>query len=259
MSAIFSRRLTDRAAPAPIRGGRRPDLAVAPPDRSAGAGGVHGEHGTGRPPLARSAHPPTPLSDVAVRLALRLRASLSGSSSAVVFTGLAEREGVSRTTAEVALALATGSEAPVLLLDGNFRAPSLHTRFGLSRIPGLSDVVEKRASLDEAVAVSPQPSLFVLPAGRPVPHGLATLSAAECVRVLSELRERFRMVVIDCAPLGRFADGAVLAAQADGVVVVAESGRHRKSELRGLKEELDALGARTLGVLLSEREGGTPR
>jgi receptor protein-tyrosine kinase len=208
-----------------------------------------------RPSAAPGHSRTTALSEGAARLAVRLRAAVSRSPSVVAFTGLAEREGVSTVAAEAAIALAQCSEHPVLLVDANLRAPSLHTRFEVKREPGLSDVVGKRAAIHEAVTGSALPSLFLLPAGTPVADGLATLSTAECRGVLRELRQQFGIVVVDCAPLGRFADAALLAAEAEGVVVVLAGGVHRKSELRRFTEELDAMGAKVLGVLLSERAG----
>jgi capsular exopolysaccharide synthesis family protein len=165
---------------------------------------------------------------------------------------MARREGVSAVASQVALGFAKLKEEPVVLVDANLRHPSLHSRYEMQRAPGFSDVIGRQATIEDAIRHSEIGSLYVLPAGTAVANSLSVLSSAECSDTLRCLRERFRVVIIDTSPIARFADATLVASRADGVVVITAAGRHREAEFRQLERYLNGIGARALGLLLSE-------
>jgi protein-tyrosine kinase len=58
-------------------------------------------------------------------------------------------------------------------------------------------------------------------------------------------------VVLDAAPVTAVADATILAARVDGMLLVVDSGRTRRDPARRAKEQLDRVGARILGVVLT--------
>jgi cellulose biosynthesis protein BcsQ len=61
----------------------------------------------------------------------------------------------------------------------------------------------------------------------------------------------YDFVVVDTPPLLAFTDGAVVAAQCDGVVLVARSGKVRSDELESAVASLQKVGARILGPMFT--------
>jgi hypothetical protein len=70
--------------------------------------------------------------------------------------------------------------------------------------------------------------------------------------VLGELLGNADIVVIDSPPLLAVTDAAVLAAKADGVVLVTALGETHRGAAHRAKELLDASGARLLGVVVNK-------
>ena len=196
----------------------------------------------------------TAVSDAAIRLAAKLRASFSPGHKVIVFTSAVSGEGVTETAGQVAHALTQMEQGPILLLDANLRFPSLHSKFKIHQIPGLSDLISKQAKLEETVFPTDVAGLSLLPAGVAAEDSLALLSSAEWPSLLQVLRERFQFVIVDSASVLQFADIALIAPRADGVVIVMAAGERSRQELLQTKRMLDGLKANLLGVVLSEKE-----
>ena len=194
-----------------------------------------------------------PISEDAVRLAARLKASFTDSDKMILFTGAVEREGVSTVAAQVAIALAQMDLGPVLLLDANLHAPSLHASFKVEQIPGLSDLIEKKAILEEAIHSTQFSLLSILPVGSTTVNSLSLFSSAGCSLLMEALRERFRFVIIDSSPILKFVDTTLLTSRFDGVVIAIAAGERRQSEVFEVKRILDGLRANIIGIVLCEK------
>jgi len=188
---------------------------------------------------------------------------------AIMVTSAVQREGKSTTAANLAVALARAGSV-VALVDLDLRRPSLASLFGIHRLSGLTDVVVKKATLDDALvgielpAVIPdQPALsgdqtklrgalYVLPTGPlPVSPGEFVASDALASRVLEPLRKRFDYVLADSPPMCVVGDAAALCARVDGVVIVARLGIVNRPALRDLKRQLAAGPAPALGCVIT--------
>jgi tyrosine-protein kinase len=77
-------------------------------------------------------------------------AHLEQPAHSVMFTSAVEKEGKSTTVANLAVALARAGRR-VVLVDLDFRNPSLHRFFGLASTPGLTDVVLGRNALKDVI------------------------------------------------------------------------------------------------------------
>lgn len=178
---------------------------------------------------------------------------------AIVVTGPLLQEGASSITANLAVAIAsTGRD--VVVVDGNLREPVMTDIFELAPAMGLTDVLLGRAQLTEVLRVHDvHPRLQVLTAGQKVPNQVELLSSQAMRRLLEVLVED-ALVLIDAPPILSVTDAALLAASADGVIVVATPGRTTQDHLA---EALDSLGhvhGTVLGVVLNRvpppRNGG---
>jgi Mrp family chromosome partitioning ATPase len=92
----------------------------------------------------------------------------------------------------------------------------------------------------------------VLPAGRPHPDPMASLTSDRMRRLLDEAREAFDWVIIDTPPIVLLPDARVLAAMADGVVLVI---RARSTPVALVKRAIETVGTNhTLGVVLNQTD-----
>jgi succinoglycan biosynthesis transport protein ExoP len=187
----------------------------------------------------------------------------------LMFTSAGEQEGKSTTVSNLAVALARGGNS-VAVVDLDLRQPTVSSLFNIFSLSGLTDVVVRKATLEqELVRVdidhvgsrtaqqgvqTPQQAapLFVLPSG-PLPASPAEFVGSEAVvaLVLEPLRKQVDYVLIDTPPMGAVADASIVAGRADGIVIVSRVGLAARPDLRELKRQLDGIATPTLGVVIT--------
>jgi capsular exopolysaccharide synthesis family protein len=142
---------------------------------------------------------------------------------AIAFTSALSGEGKTTTAVNVALTLGRGGRNRVLLVDADLRRPSVHRMLGLRPRAGLADVVAGRAALRDCLWQFGQNQLHILPAGN-VPDDLRdTLYHAHLGETFAEVKRNFDFVIVDAAPVLRFADVPTLCRDLDGVVLVVRA------------------------------------
>lgn len=159
-------------------------------------------------------------------------------------------DGKSTTASNLALALAQSGKT-VALVDGDMRHPDLHTMFGLDNSVGLTGVLSGQAALDEALQPADVTGLFVLTSGTLPPNPAEILGSSAADHLLGELRNRFDYVIVDSSPLIEVADAAILAADSDGVLIVARRNATRRDHLTQAVRRLRNVGAPILGAILT--------
>ena len=189
----------------------------------------------------------------------RLRASVV---SVAVPSGLhtilvtAPRHGEGTTTVALGLALSLAKErdARVLLVEANFRSPSLRTLLSLSADGGVLDFAAGRATPEALTVRLEQLNLSVIAAGRPSENAPIEIVDA----LLERVQSQFDFILIDGPPVNSYADASVLSTKADGVILVIEADQTPVSEAEMAKRQLDRVGARILGVVLNRRRSYIP-
>lgn len=168
----------------------------------------------------------------------------------IVVTSSTPSEGKSTTAINIALALAE-AEHNVLLVDGDMRRPTLHKYLELVQPVGFSTVLSGAASLDEALQKTRFPGLVVLTSGEIPPNPSELLGSQAAKKLLSEMRAQFDYVIVDSTPLLAVTDAAILAAGADGVLVMARFGQTRREQLTHAVGSLEDVGASVLGAVFT--------
>lgn len=169
----------------------------------------------------------------------------------VVITSCAPLEGKSTTAANLAIALANGG-SNVLLVEADLRRPRVAEYLGLTASVGLTDVLTGRSDLAEAIVPWKRDLLHVLPAGSIPPNPSELLASQHLADILAELSARYDIVILDAPPLLPVTDAAILAATADGAILVARYGQtSREQAARGV-EALEQVNARLFGVILNQ-------
>ncbi len=82
-------------------------------------------------------------------------------------------------------------------------------------------------------------------------HGVPRLAAVR--GLFAWLRSHYTLVVADCAPVLATRDTPVLAAAADGTLLVVAAGQTHQAEIGRARDVLGQFGASVLGVVLNKR------
>jgi capsular exopolysaccharide synthesis family protein len=203
--------------------------------------------------LVRVEHDPVSAYREAVR-ALRNSIMLSDfdrSVHSLLITSASPGEGKSTIAAQLALAHSS-QQLKTLLIDGDLRRPSVHKRFGVSGVVGLSSVLISGMPWRDAVLTPVGMShLDVLPAGPPSQRA-TDLIGGRLSQVLEEAAAEYDLIVLDAPPLLGFAEPLAMANAVDGVVVVTRAGRTPRKAVAIVLAMLARMRANTLGIVLNE-------
>lgn len=148
--------------------------------------------------------------------------------------------GEGKSTVAIYLAQAAAEQGRrVLLVDTDLRHPSIHNRLGLANMQGLTDVISTDIDFNHVIQQSPQENnLFVLTAGSIPPDPIRVLASQKMQDLIAQLRSAFDLVVYDAPPLTGLADAYLLAAETNGMVLVASLGQVKRSVLENALDQL---------------------
>jgi len=167
----------------------------------------------------------------------------------VVITSANEGEGKSTVATNLARVLASAGH-DTILVDADLRRPVVAGVYGVDAQIGLAQVLVGDVSATEALQQSGSDHLWVMSAGR-VPHNPSELLGSHRMQALIAELSQDHIVVLDAPPLLPVTDAALLAAIADGAMVVFAIGRTYKEQARLAKRRLGQTGGRMLGVVLN--------
>ena len=192
-----------------------------------------------------------------------LRANISFSSidqqvRTIVVTSAAPREG--KTTTVINLGIIMAQAGPrVLIVDADFRRPSLHHIFGFlpngrKVLPGLSNLIVGNSRLQDVVLPSGFARVALVPAGIVPPNPNELLSSKRMKSVIEDLAEQADIVLFDSPPCLLYSDAFLLAPLTDGVLYVVRAGSQDKAAQRRVQRQLQQAKARMLGVVFNDAE-----
>jgi capsular exopolysaccharide synthesis family protein len=177
---------------------------------------------------------------------------------AIVITSAGTGEGKSRTAANLAIALAQAGYK-TLLIDADFRRPSLHRMFGQVRNVGITNLVIQDATENDAIRqVESVPNLWLATSGPIPPNPSELLGSGRMRELMSSLSQHFSYLIIDTPPVNAVTDAPILAASANATILVVEQGRTTMPALKHAKEMLDRVGANTIGAVMNKMRASSP-
>src|SRR2546426_456544 len=186
----------------------------------------------------------------------------------LVVTSPTLQEGKTTTIVNLALTLAQSGQR-TLLIGGNMRRPSIHRFFGIEREPGLSDILVGstpwrdcvrtvadilmgRFEMEDIMAAPGLDNLHIIEAG-PVPANPSELlSTPAMTGFLHAVRDVYDVVLVDTPPILPVTDSAIVASQADGVILVYQAGKVGRLVLKRAKVHVENVGGKVWGVVLND-------
>jgi succinoglycan biosynthesis transport protein ExoP len=175
----------------------------------------------------------------------------------IVVTSALPNEGKSTSAINLAISLAQAG-LKTILLEADLRRPKIQEYLEFSsRSEGLSDLISGQkkltaVSLKSLVRKEESSGLKVLLSGKVPPNPSELLGSAKFDELIGMLRKQYEYIIIDSSPLLPVTDAALIAAKADGAVLVVHAGVTKKPHFVGSRDAMTAVGSTILGVILNK-------
>ncbi len=170
--------------------------------------------------------------------------------NSVVVTSALAGEGKSTLSMGLALSAARLHQR-VLLIDANFRNPTLHLQLDLPNQQGLSTLLADETAVPSPIRISPAGSnIDILTAG-PIPADpVMLLSSRRMKELMAEFERTYDLVLLDTSPILGTVDAIEAASCCSGVVMVGRINLISQSELM---EAMAMLGKfNIIGIIANE-------
>lgn len=172
---------------------------------------------------------------------------------AIAVIGNNPREGATTATLSLASNLVKNLSSSVLVVDADFRHPSLHRLLKLSASPGLSDLLADPSRPIDGMVQKTTEGFDVLTAGAEESQTATRLANGALEQVVAALKDRYEYVLFDMSPVSRFPAISKALSALDGTIMVVACEQTRWEVAQNTKENIESAGSKVLGVLMNKR------
>ena len=172
----------------------------------------------------------------------------------LVITSPGENEGKTTVAVNLAIAMAQLETLQVVLINGDLRKPSPRKFLGVHQedAKGLTQYLMGEAAFEDVIYPSDVPRLWVVPHGMTPPNPSELLHSRRMTDLLKRCGENGFQVIMDAPPVLSVADSIILAAQAEGVVLVVSEGETSREACRVAINRIASCGGKLIGVILQK-------
>jgi len=180
--------------------------------------------------------------------------SLNRSRRVIMVTSAGPQEGKTSTIVALAKAQAATGER-VILMDCDFRRPSVHNHLKLKRNFGLTNYLadaSEENSWRKYLKTTETPNLDILTCG-PIPPNPPELFGTDRFKALLEqLKSEYDWVLLDCPPVASLSDTRILASLVDMVAFVIRHRQNDRELIRRCVESVREVNASVVGAILND-------
>jgi capsular exopolysaccharide synthesis family protein len=166
----------------------------------------------------------------------------------ILVTSAQATEGKSTVSGNLALSFAQ-NDKKVIIVDCDLRKPSIHRKFKLSNLVGISDVLIGETTLEETVQKH-NDNFDILTSGKIPPNPSEMLASTAMIELIEKLKDKYDIVVLDSSPLQVVTDAQILSTKVDGTILVVRAERTKKESIIDAKNILTKVGANIIGTVL---------
>lgn len=185
-----------------------------------------------------------------MRMALTLRQDRNMGGQCVMVTSSVAEEG--KTSTAVALALVEAhAKRSAIVLDFDVRRSHLAQELGYDTTTDLAGLLLEGKPVDDAIHSVPEYGFDLITLSAHAPQLFDEAPSARLENLITMLKARYDLVVIDSPPLLLVADTKRMAQLADSVVLLVRQNKTRRSAVRESVRALEAVGVRSLGIVMT--------
>ena len=173
----------------------------------------------------------------------------------LTITSPGSSDGKSFITSNLGLAFADAG-LRTIVIDGDIRRGLLHRVLNAKRKPGLIDHLSGNAGREEIIQKTDFPQLSFIGCGQRTPNGPELLSSPAMAQLITSLRARFDVILVDSAPMAAGVDPYVLGTLTGNLLLVMRTGVTDRELAQAKIDLLDRLPVRVLGAVLNDVEAG---
>lgn len=168
----------------------------------------------------------------------------------IVVTSASIKEGKSTVSANIAGVFAQEGKK-VLIIDGDMRKPTVHYTFTLQNVMGLSNLLTRQCTIQEAIQETDIEGLSVITSGPIPPNPAELLASKQMGIVMGMLKEEFDLIIFDAPPVLSVTDAQILSNKCDATILIVNAGETQKNAIVKAKELLDLSKADIIGVIMN--------
>ena len=169
----------------------------------------------------------------------------------IVFTSSQPNEGKTTIVSNLAVTFAN-LDKKVIIVDGDLRNPSVHKKFKVGNIYGVTDVLLEKRSFQGCVKETDVKNLDIITAGEIPFNPSEILSSKKMKEFINNLQDVYDYVFIDTPPIGIVTDAGILSTYSDGVAMVVGCGEVSIDLAKTSVERLNKVNANIVGVILNK-------
>ena len=172
----------------------------------------------------------------------------AGDKKTFAVTSYSKGEGKSTVSANLAISFSK-MEKRVLLIDCDLRRPNVHNIFKIDNINGLSNIVGKMVTFEDAVKRDVLNNLDILTAGTIPPNPSEIMCSSTFVELIKGLYEDYDYIIFDTPPIGVVADALLLKDLIAGFVVVVRERSTTHGDLQKIIDGPKLSDSKILGII----------
>ncbi|MBV8061949.1 MAG: polysaccharide biosynthesis tyrosine autokinase [Nevskia sp.] len=158
-----------------------------------------------------------------------------------------------KSTLAACLAAGLGGAGKLLLVETDLRKPSLARYLGLKPgLPGLIQLLNGQATLQDSVQQLPNLPFQVLLAGKTVSNPADVLSSDAFHELVQQLSQDYDYIIFDCPPCQVGADALILSRQVDGVLFVVKPDKTNRRTVKHVVKRLQLVQANLIGSIVNQ-------
>lgn len=177
-------------------------------------------------------------------------AMLESDNNRLMITGASPGVGKSFIAANLAAVCAQAGQK-VLLIDADMRRGHLHHAFHGKGVKGLSELLARRISLDEAIRHSDLDGLDYVARGSVPPNPSELLMQQSFHDFLDTISQHYDLVIVDTPPILAVTDASVVGKLVGTSLMVVRFDTNPPGEIKAAKRRLESAGVRLKGGILN--------
>lgn len=179
-----------------------------------------------------------------------------GTGHVIGITSSVQSEGKSSTACNTAYALAE-SGAKVLLLECDLRKPTMASKLGLARSPGVTNLLITKGDFHDHIQhCDLAPNVDILTSGDIPPNPSELLSSHRMEHLMEQLKQEYKYIIMDLPPVTVVSDTLAVSKLLDGVIIVVRASVSDRQMLAEAMRQLNMVDVRVLGFVYREIDDG---